>query len=171
MNDSVTAVWDELVQGVASRWQLSLNEAEGQMVSVIRHAIYDPALALVISTTGLLQMTPPPNADIGQWVEECHQTGHDWLNRYKLLEHHCGQENTAVSAICQCILSQLSPLFANSAELAQTGQLLVNQLPSEATDEAYDMLVRALTRLARISTELSQNDLSWLWEYINSKSY
>jgi hypothetical protein len=171
MSESITAVWSELVDRVALRWQLSVPEAEAQMVAVIRHAIYDPALALVISTAGLLQMSVSPESDEGVWVEHCAQSGQAWLQAYRLLEHRCGQKHTAVPETCHCLLSQTAPIFNNSAALLVEGQSLLAQLLPEAQDEAYDMLLRALTRLTRISTELSQNDLSWLWEYIDAKTY
>lgn len=171
MGDSVTAVWAELLQHVAARWQIPAAEAEVQMVAVIRHAVYDPALALVISTTGLLQMSRPPDTLTADWIAACQQAGQEWLQRYRLLEHRCVQGNTAVSAACQCMLDQLASLFANSERLVQAGQNVVNQSPALTTDEAYEMLMRALNRLARISAELHQDDLSWLWEYIDAKTY
>lgn len=171
MGDSVTEVWSELVDRVAVRWQLSIPEAEAQMVAVIRHAIFDPALALVVSTAGLLQMTLLPESDLGLWVKKCTREGQTWLQEYRLLEHRCTQKHTAVPETCHCILSQLTPLFTNSAKLLADGQALVAQIPPEEQDEAYEMLLRALTRLTRMSTELSQNDLSWLWDYIDAKTY
>jgi hypothetical protein len=171
MSNSITAVWDELTQHVAARWQIPPGETEGQMVAVIRHAIYDPALALVISTAGLLLMTPPVDTAVTDWVTACQSAGQEWLRRYRLLEHRCVQGNTAVPTTCQCILNQLAPLFANSHPLAQTGQRLFSQYPAMHSDEAYDMLLRALGRLARLSAECQQNDLSWLWEYIDAKTY
>ncbi len=171
MNDSVKAVWSELTQHVAARWQISATEAPGQMVAIIRHAVFDPALALVISTAGLLQMSLPPAATTEAWVNCCAAVGKEWLQQYRLLEHRCTQKYTAVPEACYCILNQLAPLFANSHSLLVDGQALVAQLPPEAQDEAYDMLLRALTRLARISTELDQGDLTWLWEYIDTKVY
>lgn len=171
MSESITAVWSELVDRVALRWQLSVPDAEGQMVTVIRHAVYDPALALLISAAGLLQMSLPPEAATAVWVNQCAETGQKWLQAYRLLEHRCVQGHTAVPETCHCILSQLAPLFTNSAPLLHEGQIALAQLSPEAQDEAYDMLLRALTRLSRIATELSQNDLSWLWEYIDAKTY
>lgn len=171
MSEPITAVWSELVDRVALRWQLGVPEAEAQMVAVLRHAVFDPALALLISTAGLLQLSLPPDAVTAVWVNQCAETGQKWLQAYRLLEHRCGQKHTAVPETCHCILSQLAPLFNNSAPLLTEGKALMIRLPAEAQDEAYDMLLRALTRLTRISTELSQNDLSWLWEYIDAKTY
>ncbi len=171
MSEPITAVWSELVDRVAARWHLSLAEAEAQMVAVIRHAVYDPALALLISAAGLLQMSLPPEAATAVWVNQCAEAGQKWLQAYRLLEHRCGQGHTAVPQTCHCILSQLAPLFNNSAPLLVEGQALLSQLPPEDQDEAYEMLLRALTRLTRMSTELSQNDLSWLWQYIDAKTY
>jgi hypothetical protein len=171
MNDSITAVWDELTQHVAARWQIPPGETEAQMVAVLRHAIYDPALALVISTTGLLQMTPVVDSAVANWLMACQNAGQEWLRRYRLLEHRCGLGHTAVSTTCQCIFNQLAPLFANSAPLFQTGQGLFSQYPAMQADEAYEMLLRALGRLARLASECQQNDLSWLWEYIDAKTY
>jgi len=171
MGESVTDVWSELVDRVAMRWQLSIPEAEAQMVSVIRHAVFDPALALLVSTAGLLQMSLAPESDLGMWTNNCTQQGKAWLQEYRMLEHRCTQKHTAVPDTCHCILSQLAPLFTKSAQLLADGQVLVAQIPPDEQDEAYDMLLRALTRLTRMSTELSQNDLSWLWEYIDAKNY
>lgn len=171
MGETVTAVWSELVDRVALRWQLSVPEAEAQMVAVLRHAVFDPGLALLISTAGLLQLSLAPDAVTAVWVNQCAETGQKWLQAYRMLEHRCVQGHTAVPETCHCILSQLAPLFNNSAPLLTEGKTLMVQLPPEAQDEAYDMLLRALTRLTRISTELSQNDLSWLWEYIDAKTY
>ncbi|MCL4261651.1 MAG: hypothetical protein KJ069_00480 [Anaerolineae bacterium] len=171
MSESITAVWSELVDRVALRWQLGIPDAEAQMVAVLRHAVYDPALALLISTTGLLQMSLPPDATTAVWVNQCADAGQKWLQAYRLLEHRCGQRHTAVPETCHCILSQLAPLFNNSAPLLVEGQILLAHLPPEEEDEAYEMLLRALTRLTRMSTELSQNDLSWLWDYIDAKTY
>ncbi|NJN54627.1 MAG: hypothetical protein HC804_07635 [Anaerolineae bacterium] len=171
MNESITGVWSELVDRVAVRWQLSIPEAEADMVAVIRHAIYDPALALVISAAGLLQMSLSPELVTAVWVQQCAEQGQAWLQAYRLLEHHCVQKGTAVPETCHCILSQLAPTFSNSAHLMAEGQTLVAQLSPADQDEAYEMLLRALARLARISAELSHNDLSWLWEYIDAKTY
>ncbi|MBX3058104.1 MAG: hypothetical protein KF770_16680 [Anaerolineae bacterium] len=109
MSESITAVWSELVDRVALRWQLSVPDAEGQMVTVIRHAVYDPALALLISAAGLLQMSLPPEAATAMWVNRCAEAGQKWLQAYRLLEHRCGQGHTARCAkTCHCILSQLA---------------------------------------------------------------
>ncbi|HUM72350.1 MAG TPA: hypothetical protein PLK31_26290, partial [Chloroflexota bacterium] len=129
------------------------------------------ALALLISSAGLLQLSLAADAVTAVWVNQCAETGQKWLQAYRLLEHRCEQRGTAVPQTCHCILSQLAPLFNNSAPLLVEGQAVMPQLPPEDQDEAYEMLLRALTRLTRMSTELSQNDLSWLWEYIDAKTY
>ena len=42
--------WEKLVNMVAIRWKVSIEESDMQMVSIVRHALYVPALALVITT-------------------------------------------------------------------------------------------------------------------------
>ncbi len=171
MQHSKISDWNEIVQHVATHWQIPFAYAEDQMVSIIRHAIYDPALALVISTSGLLKMSLTPEATTYDWVQMCQDAGKDWLQNYRLAEHHCVHKTDNIEAVCHCLLGQIGPLFANSENLLQTGSALVSQLGEEDQDEAYAMLLRALARLARITADLANDDISWLWAYIDSKTY
>lgn len=169
MEKSLTAVWPDLVEQVALRWRIPSAQAETQMVAVIRHAVFDPALTLIISAIGLLQMSVPVGASTYEWLERCRQSSQDWLANYRLLEASCSQRETRVQNRCQCLVDGLGTLFTDSETLQQTGQQLIGQLPVEEKDEAYEMLLRALGRLTAITNELAQDDVSWLWRYIESK--
>lgn len=168
---ALTAVWPEMVQQVADRWQMSLAETEAQMLSVVRHAIYDPALALAISASGLLQMMVPAGDATRGWIDTCYATTRQWSDKYRLLEHRCTQQSAAMVDICGCVLTQMAVLFDRSAALHGQGQQLVTHLPAEKIDETYAMLLRALERLARIEAELSRGEIAWLWEYVQTKAY
>lgn len=168
--DALTAVWPKLVQEVAAHWKISTAEAEGQMLSVVRHAIYDPALALAISASGLLQMTVGSDDAIRGWIDACFDTARQWSDNYRLLEHRCTQQSETMLDICGCVLTRLVSLFDQSAALHDEGQRLVAQLPPAEADETYEMLLRALARLARIEAETSQGEIAWLWEYVRTKA-
>lgn len=166
---SLTAVWPELVEQVARRWRIPSAQAETQMVAVIRHAVYDPALTLIISAVGLLQMSLPAGATTQAWLEQCRQASQQWLMNYRLLETECQQQKQAIQPRCQCLVDGMATLFADSEQLHRQGQQLVSQLTAGEKDEAYDMLLRALARLSAITNEIAQNDVAWLWRYIESK--
>lgn len=171
MSHRTTSDWDELVKLVAARWTLSESEAAEQMVSVIRHALFDPALALVISASGLLKMTAEAqNGASADWITACHEASQKWLRQYRLIEHHCSRKWETTVQICACILQQIGPLFTNSSSLYQHGETLISQFELPY-DEAYDMLLRALGRLKRVSNELANDNLNWLWSYINEKTF
>lgn len=163
--------WDKLIEHSINRWNMTPETAVENMVSVIRHAVYDPGLALIISTTGLLKMAPYLSPLTATWVDTCEKNSKEWLKRYRLIEHHCVHKTENEEQSCRCILKQIGPLFADSDNLFQTGSALVAQLPAEAQDEAYDMLLRALRRLSRVSTELADDNLGWLHDYINKMTY
>lgn len=163
--------WENLVAHSAARWNMPSETAVSNMVSVIRHGVYDPALALIISTAGLLKMNPNLSTITASWIDNCHLAAKTWLKQYREIEHHCLQKTDDEEQACRCILSQIGPLFRNSVDLYQTGTTLVAQLPKADEDEAYTMLLRALGRLSRLSTELANNDLSWLLSYIDDMTY
>lgn len=171
MKPLTTADWENLIEHSAVRWNMVPDTAVANMVSVVRHSVYDPALALIISASGLLKMNPALNEITASWVDNCHSTAQNWLKQYRMIEHHCTQQTATEEQACRCILKQIGPLFMNSAALYKTGSALVPQLPEADQDEAYDMLLRALARLARISTELAEDDLSWLLAYIDNMTY
>lgn len=171
MHQLTTTEWDNLIEHAGVRWNMPRETAVANMVSVIRHGIYDPALALVISTAGLLKMNPDLTEITAAWVDECQLSAQTWLKRYRMIEHHCTQKAIDEMQICACILKQIGPLFADSIELHRKGLDLVAQLPEADQDEAYEMLLRALGRLSRLSTELANDDLSWLLSYIDEMTY
>jgi len=163
--------WDDVVRHLAKRWGLSENTAADQMVSVVRHSIYDPGLALIISTAGLLQMSVAPTSALAAWLDSCQKASQSWLHRYRMVEHRCTLGVDNVQQSCFCILKHIGPIFVDSQTLLEAGNIFWQKMPPDEQDEALEMLLRALSRLARVSRELTDDELTWLWSYIDTKSY
>jgi hypothetical protein len=161
--------WTNLVSRLTQRWQMSPPERYAKLIVVIRHAVYDPALALALSTSGLLEMTVAPDSPAFPWIQECYQECQTWRQGYAEIEKRCLEEAAYNAEACQCILAQIGPMFQKSADLYDKGIVMTALLSDLDEDEAYDMLQRALFRLTRISTELAEQNHSWLWEYIESQ--
>ena len=55
-----------------------------------------------------------------------------------------------------------------SPDLLDRGTL-IDEFSDKETNEVFGIVMRALTRLARITTELAAQDLSWLAEFIDQE--
>ncbi|MCP4360155.1 MAG: hypothetical protein GY796_19280 [Chloroflexi bacterium] len=163
--------WDDIVRHLAKRWGLSEDTAADQMMSVVRHSIYDPGLALIISTTGLLKMSTAPTSDLATWLNSCQEASQSWLYRYRMVEHHCILRTDNMKQSCFCTLKQIGPIFVDSQTHLEAGDAFWQMMPPDKQDEVLEILLRALSRLTRVSRELAEDELTWLWSYIDTKSY
>lgn len=122
----------------------------------------------VVGSAEIMCSVFAPYPEALRWAQNCYSTIMAWRETLATIKTGClAQTNHDPVFICKCMLQELAPT------IAQSNPILAD-LPSvdlsESENKVFNILRLGLERLARVSSELEQQNLSWLKEFIDREA-
>ncbi|MFT3895888.1 MAG: hypothetical protein QM730_30080 [Anaerolineales bacterium] len=123
----------------------------------------------VVGSSEIMCSVFAPYSEALQWAQNCYSTILAWKDALAIIQDDClAQTNHNPVFICKYILQKLTPILAQSNPIL--ADLPSVDLSDEPENKVFNILKLGLERLARVSSELEQQNLSWLKEFIDRET-